>query len=174
MAIIKDDVVELNAYEAAAYWWVKRIKNMTKQIKESPIKLDPKRYEFLEIFDYDKLKNEGYRKIYLYLAEKFEERCEGHNRFSIRTHAMGNGHAELITWLSEITGQEVPSLNIGELGAEDISVVFIKEKGFPASSFTGSPAHGSYQTRLPNMFKPNPVLCGIKKKENEEDQKDKE
>ena len=165
MKINKNGIVELDACEAVAYWWTKKIKSMVTQFKESEVPVGPKREQFVNIFDYEKIKNAGYRKIYLELAEKIRAKSEGKNRCSIRTNVNGNGHAELISWLSEIMGEDVPSLNIGEIGSKELTVMIVKEKGFEPSAFVGESNSCGSQTRLPNRFKPNPVLCGKVKKE---------
>ena len=77
MKINKNGIVELDACEAVAYWWTKKIKSMVTQFKESEVPVGPKREQFVNIFDYEKIKNAGYRKIYLELAEKIRAKSEG-------------------------------------------------------------------------------------------------
>jgi len=162
MATIKNGVVILNPYEAVAYWWIKRIKAVSEDIK-TEVGADFRRKSFSEIFDYEKLKNEGYRNIYLKLSKKIEERCEGRRRFSQRVHMTYGGHNELVTWLSEIMGEEVPNINLCQAGVQDIIVLITKEGFDTHTALVGDVAPSGIRTRLQNKFKPNSVLCEPRK-----------
>jgi len=163
-------VVELTPYEAAAYWWIKRIKNVSEDILKEADLIDNRRTQFAQLFNYEKLKAKGYRRIYLELAKRIEERCNGKKVFSLRTSASYNGHKELTDWLTEIMGVEVPNITIGDLNSEDVLISVKKEDG-KHLVYVGDTDRNGIRRVVGLRYKVNPVICGSKK-ENKKDDND--
>jgi len=168
MSTIKNGIVELDAFEALSYWWVKRIKNLAQSIKQSEHVLDFNRLKFAQIFDFDTLKAEGYREIYLKLAKKLREQFEGHKKLTIRTSTRNKGHNEFIKWLAEIMNEAVPNINLGEFGTKEVLTYLAYEGESEPTAFVGETDFNAVRNRISTKFKPNAVLCAVKKKENKE------
>ena len=157
--IDKNQVVELNPYQVAAYWWVKRIKCTVDEVKTEDKIFSPSRIKFSEMFDIERIKISGYRKIYQELSIKIEERCRGHRKFSQKTSANYNGHAELNKWLSEIMGENVPNISIGAQSAPEVLISIIIDPKVSSDVYVGDVSPNGVQSRLPKRYKANAVLC---------------
>ena len=157
----KKEVIELNAYEAAAYWWINRIRRISEEINNKKDVYDERKMKFGEIFDYSKIKTKGYRKLYLELARRFEERAKNSNRYSVSTHIKNKGHQELILWLSEIMETEVPDIHIAEYKGEEVVVTIIKEgKHMPPQALLGNGNMQDITRRIPTKVRVNPIVKG--------------
>ncbi len=166
-----ESVVELNAYQTMAYWWVKRIKTITDEIKEHKEDFDPRKQQFAEIFDVENIGGRGYRKLYVFLTKKIKERCEGKRRFTQRTLINNKGHEELTKWLSEIMETEVPNINLATDNKTDTQIYITQEKGQKPMTFVGETSYYGIIRQLPTKYKANAILCGPKKKaETKEDE----
>lgn len=165
---LNSGVIELKVHEIAAYWWTKKIKNVAEQFNSDENIFDLRKMQFGQVFDYERLKNKGYRQIYLHLSKRFEEALVGRKRYSVRTYASNKGHDELNKWLSEVMGQEIPNINICEQGGADtLMTISLGEEG--AMVFVGDTDKNGIRFKLTSKYKPNSVLCEPKKKNNEEE-----
>ena len=149
--------VQLSPYEVAAYWWVRRIKNVAFEFNNDKDIFDVRKIKFGQMFDYNKLNNSGYRKLYLHLAKSIEERCSGKTKYTIRTHAINNGHTELNKWLKEFIGEEVPNINICEPNGKDTLMTIVL--GEEPMVFVGDVDRNGIRHKLASEYKQNPVLC---------------
>ena len=77
------EIVTLNAYEAASYWWINRIRRVSEEINKKKDVYDERKMKFGEIFDYSKIGTKGYRKIFLELAKRLEERAKNNYKYNI-------------------------------------------------------------------------------------------
>lgn len=162
MVNVRTDVVELNPFEIAAYWWVRRIKNIADEFNQDLDLVNLRKIEFGRIFDFNKLKTAGYRKIYLALVQEFEKACENKKRYSLRTHMGGNGHLELNKWLSEVVKADVPNINLCENNAPDTLMIISLNNG-ENCVYVGETDLNGIRTKLPKKYKANALLCGSKK-----------
>lgn len=164
----KEQTIELNAYQIAAYWWVKRIKRISDEFNSGEMIFDLRKQRFGELFNFNKLKNKGYRDLYLFLTEKFEQVCQGRTAYSLRTQASNRGHLELNRWLSEFCGEKLPNIDLCDQRAVDTKMfISIREENIEV--FVGDVDQSGIRKKLTTKYKPNAVICEVSVKNDKDD-----
>lgn len=102
--------IQLNAYEATAYWWTKRIKSFVDDIAIKGYANSQEDVDFVQPFF--RFRWLEYRKFYLELTKKIQGQYESTSKYAVSTRRYRNENAGIMDHIREILGENVPSVTL--------------------------------------------------------------